>query len=495
MTGRRVVLLAIAAVVVAGLVAGGATGVLQAGVRRGVTAVRGAENPAHTSSPESSRTTGSSTSGHSASPTAPASPTTTQKKTKKPTVHASAKPVMAPAAPKRVDAKKLTARIKRVPKPKHAGRVRTDVLDGATGKGLHSHGPGRPMMPASTNKLLTSAAALQLLGGQHRFRTDVVATKSSHIVLVGGGDPYLTSKISKKDPHRGSLQQLAAATAKKLRAKKITKVRLGYDASRFRGKSWNPRWRTAYHDQVSPVSALWADEGRIGDGSPGPREHNPPKSAARTFAKYLKKHGVKTTRVAKARAGHGHRRIASVKSMPLHVIIERLLRASDNDAAEVVARQVAIAAHKPASFSGAVAAIKHTLIKAHVWRSGARIYDGSGLSRDDRVPPAMFAAILRRAIVGHRPHWRAILAGLPVAGVEGSLAPHYTGEHTKAGRGMVHAKTGTLRGVHSLAGYTYTRDGELLILVLMTNHSKQDFTTPVWLRRLTTAISACGCRR
>lgn len=493
MTRRRVVLLGIAAVVVAGLITGGATGVLQAGVHSGVTAIRGGGSPGQTAGPEPTQTTGSSS---APSPTASSSSggSATAQKTKKPTVHPSVAPVMAPASPKRADAKKLTARIKKVTKPKHAGRVRTDVLDGATGKRLHSHGPGRPMIPASTNKLLTSAAALQLLGGQHRFRTDVVAPTSSHIVLVGGGDPYLSSKSHRRDPHRGSLQRLAASTAEKLRDKKVKKVRLGYDASRFRGKSWNPRWREAYRNQVSPVSALSADEGRVEDTTPGPRQHHPSKSAARTFAKYLKKYGVKTTKVVKARAGHDDRRIASVKSMRLSVIIERLLRASDNDAAEMVARQVAIADHKPASFSGAVAAIKHVLTKEHVWRSGARIYDGSGLSRDDRVPPVMFAAILRDAIIGKHPRWRTILAGLPVAGVEGSLAEHYNGAHTKAGRGMVRAKTGTLRGVHALAGYTYTRDGELLILVLMTNHSKQDFTTPNWLRRLTTSISACGCR-
>ncbi len=370
-----------------------------------------------------------------------------------------------------------------------------EVLDAATGKTLYQRGAGKPMTPASTNKLLTTSAALQVLGGQHRFRTQVVAGKSGQVILVGGGDPYLTSKKHKKEPHRGSLQQLAAATAKKLRANHVKKVHLGYDASLFSGPRWNPHWPAGYHSQVSPISALWADEGRIGSGSPGPREHNPAKSAAKFFARQLRKHGIRTTAIARAHAGHGRKRIASVKSLPLKVIIERLLRVSDNDAAEVIARQVAIADHKPASFTGAVAAIKHTLNKVGMWRSGAKIYDGSGLSRDDRVPPTMFAAILHRAITDQQSDWEPLLAGLPVAGKKGSLAHKYNRSHTKSARGLVHAKTGTLHGVHSLAGYVHTRDGELLIFVLMADHSKQDYTTPIWLRRVSARIAACGCRR
>lgn len=489
MTNRRAILIGVAAVAVVGLIVTGATGVLQAGAKLGVSAIQGTKGstPSPSKGPRTSRGAAERT----------PSPTPTRSSTPKP--KSALAPVLPSASSKPIDAKKLKARIAGVHKPKHAGTIGAAVLDPSTGKTLYRKRAGKPMTPASTNKLLTSASALQRLGGQHRFQTKVVSDKSGQITLVGGGDPYLASKTHKKDPSRASLQELADATAQKLRAKKTKKVRLGYDASLFRGSGWNSHWHPSYHNQVSPITALWADEGRVSGESPGPRQHHPAKSAARTFAKYLKKQGVKTKAIGKTHPHHGKNKskrqaqpVASVSSLPLTVIVERLLRASDNDAAEVIARQVAIADGKKASFGGGVSAIKHTLKKTGVWRSGTRMYDGSGLSRDDRVPPAMLAKIVHRAAGGHR-HWGPLLAGLPVAGVEGSLGRQYTSSHARAGRGLVHAKTGTLRGVHSLAGYAYTRDGELVVFTLMANHSKQDFTTPIWLRRLTAAIASCGC--
>lgn len=491
MARRRAVLIVVAGLVVAGLTVSTMTGILQTGVRIGISKLddAGHRNPAPKPTTASSRTPDSSPSTRSPSP----APVTT--------VHAgsSLDPVLSPAKPERADPKKLKKRIAGVHKPKHVGVLAAVVRDAATGKALYSQHATKPMAPASTNKLLTSAAALQRLDDQHRFRTKVVTGKPGGIILVGGGDPYLTSKTHSTDPLRGSLQQLAAATAEKLRSNGTKRVRLGYDATLFEGPAWNPHWPADYRDQVTPVSALWVDEGRVSGGSHGKRQRHPAKAAAGVFAKWLKKYGVKTTTIATAHARHSKseqgpgRTVAAVDSLPLSVIVERLLRSSDNDAAEVVARQVAVAADRPPSFSGATAAIKQTLTKAGVWKSGTRMYDGSGLSRDDRVPPALFTAILRHASAG-KARWGPLLAGLPVAHAEGSLRHDYGGEHAAAARGRVHAKTGTLHGIHSLAGYVYTPDGELLTFALIVNHSKQDWAAPIWLHRITAAIASCGCR-
>ena len=58
-----------------------------------------------------------------------------------------------------------------------------------------------------------------------------------------------------------------------------------------------------------------------------------------------------------------------------------------------------------------------------------------------------------------RPDLRALLSGLPVAGVSGTLDECFTAPETLAGRGVVRAKTGTIRGVNTLAGYVVTADG------------------------------------
>lgn len=491
-TRRRAVLILVAGLVVAGLTVSTATGILPAGVRLGMAKLHDAGDPGPAPGP------GTTTAQTPASSSATPSPSPAPVKTVQP--GSSLDPVLSPAKPERAAAEKLKKRIAGVHKPKHVGVLSAAVQDAATGKMLYSHHATEPMAPASTNKLLTSAAALQRLDGQHRFRTKVVTGKSGGIILVGGGDPYLTSKTHTTDPLRGSLQQLAAATAEKLRSNGTKRIRLGYDATLFDGPAWNSHWPTDYRDQVTPVSALWVDEGRVSGGSHGKRQRHPAKAAAEVFAKWLKKYKVKTTSIATAHARPGKdreqgrgRTVASVDSLPLSVIVERLLRSSDNDAAEVVARQVAIAAGRTPSFSGAIAAIKHTLTKVGVWKSGTRMYDGSGLSRDDRVPPVLFIAILRHASAG-KARWGPLLAGLPVAHAEGSLRHHYGGSQAEAARGRVHAKTGTLRGIHSLAGYVYTPDGELLTFALIVNHSKQDWAAPIWLHRITAAIASCGCR-
>jgi D-alanyl-D-alanine carboxypeptidase/D-alanyl-D-alanine-endopeptidase (penicillin-binding protein 4) len=44
-----------------------------------------------------------------------------------------------------------------------------------------------------------------------------------------------------------------------------------------------------------------------------------------------------------------------------------------------------------------------------------------------------------------------------------------------------------------LAGYSYTRDGELLIFAFVVNGAKNDYSAVVWLDRVTAAVASCGC--
>src|SRR5258707_709794 len=67
-----------------------------------------------------------------------------------------------------------------------------------------------------------------------------------------------------------------------------------------------------------------------------------------------------------------------------------MLEESNNVIAENLARHVAIAAGQPASFAGAAAATESALRKLGV--AGLQLFDGSGLSVDDRIPPAVARA-------------------------------------------------------------------------------------------------------
>ena len=143
-----------------------------------------------------------------------------------------------------------------------------------------------------------------------------------------------------------------------------------------------------------------------------------------------------------------------------------MILVSDNEAAEVLLRHVGLAVSEQGSAAAGVRAVKKTLGALGVPLAGARLYDGSGLSRENRLRPVTLLGTLRAATSDERPDLRAVLTGLPVAGFTGSLAVRFEDADPR-GRGLVRAKTGTLTGVSSLAGLVIDRDGQPLLFVLM----------------------------
>ncbi|MER7762954.1 D-alanyl-D-alanine carboxypeptidase/D-alanyl-D-alanine-endopeptidase [Streptomyces sp. NPDC097619] len=338
------------------------------------------------------------------------------------------------------------------------------VVDAATGRVLFAAGPGRPVTPASTIKIATAAAALSALGPEHRIETRTVAAPGGPVVLVGGGDPTLTARTGRTDG--ASLRVLAADTAKALKAAGRTSVTLGYDAGLFTGPTAHPIG--AGNENLAPVTALAVDQGRLDASTSGTaaRGADPAADAARAFAAGLAREGVTVTgRPAPVKAAAGAAPLAIVRSAPLAVLVERMLTQSDNDIAEALARQTALASGAPASFEGAAKAVTARLAALGLPMAGTRFADGSGLDRRDRLTAAFLTALLAEAADPARPALRPLLTGLPVAGFTGTLRGRYTGPGTPPeplAPGLVRAKTGTLSGVNSLAGTVVTPSGRLL---------------------------------
>jgi serine-type D-Ala-D-Ala carboxypeptidase/endopeptidase (penicillin-binding protein 4) len=402
-------------------------------------------------------------------------------------------PVLAAAAPRAVPDKAAVANKIRAIKVKGvAGAYSGSVVDLSTGKVLYAHNATRGYIPASTMKLLTSTAALSILGPDHTFKTSVVSPKRGQIILVGGGDPYLAAKGRSDYPKRATITGLARAAASELKHDKITKVSLGYDTSLFQGPAWNSRWPGFYGDQVARTSALWVDEGRVGYG--GVRYKDPSKEAAKAFAAALSKQGVKVSSTGPARAPQSAPVVARVSSMPLERIVEHLLMVSDNDAAEVIFRQAAIGAGRPGSIAEATKVVRAELTKLGIWDPGMTISDGSGLARQTKVPADSMVKMFRVAAGEQHPELRAVITGLPVAGVEGSLKRQYYDDQSLAGRGVVRGKTGTLNKVRARAGVLRAADGSVLAYAFLINKPKNEYNAVVWLDRVTTALSTCGCR-
>lgn len=363
------------------------------------------------------------------------------------------------------DAKTVRAAIDKVARDK-VGLVGARVVDPATGTVLDDLNGTRAMLPASTNKLLTCTTVLDALGPWKRFTTTVTSPARGRLVLVGGGDPYLASKPSIDYPARPTTQALAAATAKALKAQHVTQVSLGYDDSLFTGPGWNPTWTPSYNDQVSSISALMVDEGsatRI-TGSAA----NPTAKAADTFAQQLSAAGIKVVgHPGRVRNASGAAEVAHVDSLPVATLVQQTLLHSDNTAAEVLLRQAAVASHRPGSFAGGVASVQDHLTRLGIWKPQAHLVDGSGLSRADRVTPEMLTLTLRAATT--TANLAPLLEGLPVAAMTGTMVERFAKPAGVHGRGIVHAKTGTLNHVSGFAGWTLTRSGRPLLFALLVN--------------------------
>lgn len=372
------------------------------------------------------------------------------------------------------------------------------VSDLRTGRVLARVGSGSAI-PASTTKLLTGLAALEALGPERTFTTRVVAGGRGRIVLVGGGDPFLMSEPVGEDgpayPRRADVVTLAQQTAAALRTQGRTRVSLGYDDSLFTGPGFNPAWPQAYADEgdiVSPITALWVDEGREPDSFR--RVDDPSLYAAQVFAAALTAQGIAVDGApARGIAGSGGRELASVTSAPVREIVERAVEVSDNEASEVLAHHVGLEVRGTGSFTDGVTGVLRTLRGLGVPTSGIEIYDGSGLSRENRIEPEALVAVVRAAATGE-PEVRSLIASLPVAGFTGSLADRFSGPYPDA-RGLVRAKTGTLTAVSSLAGIAVDQQGHELVFVLMADdiEKPKEGLAEAAMDNAAAALGGCFC--
>lgn len=402
-------------------------------------------------------------------------------------VAAQAAPLVAPSAPKtapQLDVELVATRLATLPQ-KNLSSTAWAVY---TASGTPVLANDKLMVPASTTKILTALAAIDLLGANKTFTTKVVSAKKGKIVLVAGGDPYLTSSKSTVAAKKANLTDLAAATAKALKKQKIKKVTLTYSAPLFSGPAYSPSWKKAWASYTPRIMSLTVNGGKTGSSA----YSNPSLSTAKLFASKLKAKGIKVTFAKAGSVPKGAKTVASVTSAPLGTMVRRMLRYSDNVAAETFARHVAIKAGEAPSFDGGSAALTAWLKSKDLWGDGMRIDGGSGLSSNTKVLPSVLARSVGFALADAK--YVDVVKGLPVAGVDGTLKNRFNDPSEKAGRTIVHAKTGSLKQVNALAGYLTTADGQVLTFAFLATHNGNYSTTAGnWLDRSATSLVTCGC--
>ncbi len=377
--------------------------------------------------------------------------------------------------------------------PALGGALAVSVVDVRTGEPLLEQRADVRVVPASTAKIATAVAALTALDPALRISTRVVAGAGpGEVVLVGGGD----SSLAGPDADAG-YPRVARLTDLATQLSGVGVTRVLVDDSAWPGPRLGPGWKPTYvtSGDVAPVTALMVDGGRVRPGR-GPRSADPALAAGQVLARLLDV----AAPVARTTAPEQALVLASVQSPPVPLLVEAMLTRSDNDLAEALARQVALAEGEAPTFSGAAAAVAavlgRVLSAAGLDVAAVDLSDGSGLSRLDRVQPAGLTRLLAAVAGGEQPRLAPVLSGLPVAGFDGTLARRYRSGPSVPAAGVVRAKTGTLLGVSALAGLVRTADGRLLAFDLTADAVPIGATRAAEraLDRLAAALASCGCR-
>jgi D-alanyl-D-alanine carboxypeptidase/D-alanyl-D-alanine-endopeptidase (penicillin-binding protein 4) len=364
------------------------------------------------------------------------------------------------------------------------------VLDPATGEVLFDRGAQSPQVPASTNKLVTAAAALHVLGAQTRLAT-TVQSDGSTITLVGGGDATVVTGTRPRSA--ASLTDLAKQTAAALPAG--SSVVVNYDDSLFSGPELAPGWSRGWPRAgvVAPVSALMTDEGRVSKGSLA-RAADPARAAAQQFTKLLKLNGATATLGTNATPLDGSEEIARVESPTVSTLVQQMLTDSNNDLAECLAHLVGLKSTGKATFKTGASATIEAVNELGISTVGMVLVDGSGLSSRNRIAPYTLASLISSTAGDQADVLWPIASGLPVAGLTGTLAERFAVKGMKQAIGYVRAKTGSLNDTVALAGSVRDRDGRVLVFAILVNSIPSVAAARATVDKIANQLAKCGCR-
>ena len=432
----------------------------------------------------------------------------------------------------------LGSAIDRITKRPSLSGVRWSILVqplGAPSRTLFASNATTLLMPASNNKLLTTAAALKALGAQYRFRTAVYGDSAqpnlATLRIVGHGDPSLT------------IAQLVTL-AQQLQQKGVQQVeQLIGDDTYFRGAATNPYWDaddtlqgygapvnslmlnqngiglTLVPQQVGqPLRVQWDDPtdasswrvsnqsitvsasggefvdavrvsnqrlirvtGQLRAGSeaepiavsiPNPGNYLIDKfRAALTNANVI----VQRSTVVKATpAPPGQVELAAIESPPLAQLLVETNQESNNTYAETLLKTLGAVqspGNQDATASG-IAAVKTTLTPLGVNPASYSMVDGSGLASRDRASAAALVQTLQA--MAQVPDATVYRNSLSIAGVSGTLKNRF---RNTAAQGKLQGKTGTIAGVVALSGYLTPPNHPDVALSILTNYSGASTTT------------------
>lgn len=389
-------------------------------------------------------------------------------------------------------------------------QVSIHVLDLERDAVLYEKNPGLALNPASNVKLLTTAAALSLLGPSHRYETELRGRKprdgviEGDIFLVGGGDPSLLT---------GDLYELAS----RLRAMGVREITGGVmvDATLFGDDLAPPGYDqkeefAAYRAPIGAASVNFNTfELRVGPGKLGrpaqisvrppvpsvavgnetktvkgtrrrvrvrPEQSNdtttrvrvsgtigadgrralyrypvvsPAAHAGEVLALTLAQAGITLGREGAGRGAAPPRSdvLAVHRSEPLGMIIRAVNKLSSNFMAELIVH--GLDEDRPVKAQGGLDRVRDWAAQTQLLEGDAWVGNGSGLYDNNRMASSQLTSLLRTVHDDFR-IYGDFLASLAIMGTDGTTRRRLDDtEHA----GWIRAKTGTLDGISALSGY------------------------------------------
>jgi len=362
------------------------------------------------------------------------------------------------------------------------------IVNPRTGDTLYSKNAGKLFMPASNMKIVTSAAALTLLGPEYQYRTTFLtdgevrdSLLDGSLLVIGRGDPTVSDRM------RGTATTVMDALADSLRAHGIRQISgsLARVGNAFPDSIYGYGWEW---DDLGEYYGAGVDELIFNEGMAPTKLRSLPDTVrdslysgpARNPAKaYLDAlHDALVRKSIRIDGGVRDSILPTPLKMdtlfvlvspPLREILPALMKPSQNQIAEILLKTIGLERGGLGTADSARKIVGQQLLAWGVQPDGFVIRDGSGLSDQDLLTPETIVRVLDR--IQRDTAFATYYNSMPIAGVDGTIHTRMKGTPAE---GNVHAKTGMLAKARSLSGYVTTADGERLIFSILANNT----TTP-----------------
>jgi D-alanyl-D-alanine carboxypeptidase/D-alanyl-D-alanine-endopeptidase (penicillin-binding protein 4) len=359
------------------------------------------------------------------------------------------------------------------------------IVNPRTGDTLYSKNAGKLFMPASNMKIITSAAALTLLGPEYRYKTTFLTNGEKRdslldgdLLVIGRGDPTVSDRM------RGLATTVMDALADSVRAHGIRQVggSLARVGNAFPDSIYGYGWQW---DDLGEYYGAGVDELIFNEGMAPTTLRPPPdtvrdslysgpaKDPAKAYLDALKDALVRKHITVDAGVKDGilptpikMDTLFVLSSPPLRDILPALMKKSQNQIAEILLRTIGLERAGIGTADTARKIVEQQLLAWGVQPDGFVIRDGSGLSDNDLLTPETIVRVLDR--IQRDTAFATYYNAMPIAGVDGTLDTRMKGTPAE---GNVHAKTGTLAKARTLSGYVTAADGERLIFSILANNT------------------------